>query len=323
MRQIELEWLPLGVRVTADLDVEENNNLIELLWSTLPYNSLQNHALVSGNHLYHLIPRPETIYTQAASKVPDRTRCADGTVFLSQLQHVAIKYGPLTEYLPAAPIGHVHERDIPLLREVGQACWEAAYQTKKVVEVRVRRAGDPTPAGELPRPDPVEHPAVQALIDEVRAETARIWVTPPQELLDIHAGRITSRAGSYDQYLSTLVFVNGEVRPLGYGALNSLVRLCATSDLNLAALQTLTPTFVTTAAEFLGYCGLNTLWRFTQQTVEALPLLTTKQEYHSLISALALYTNCLNTWNLHLFPWNLGDAFPFPPQNDTRDPRHD
>lgn len=310
-RQIEFEWLPLGIRVTANLTGGENEDLVDLLWSKLPYNSLQNHALVSGNHLYHLVPHPELVYTAAGMKVPDRTLSPDGTVFLSQLQHVAVKYGPLTEYLPAAPIGEVVPEHLELLREAGRGCWDAAYRTKQPIEVRVTRKGDPAAVEGLPRIAPVADPDIQRIIDELHDETQRIWIDPPQELVDIHEGRIKSGAGSYGQYLSTMVFVNGETRPLGYCALNGLLRLCATSELPLDVLRALTPNFVGTPAEFLGYCGLDTLWSFTQRTLDALPGLRTRQEYHSLIAALALYANCLNTWNLHLFPWRLGEAYPY------------
>lgn len=35
---------------------ELNKTLIDLFYDTLPYKSLQNHALVSGDCLYHLVP---------------------------------------------------------------------------------------------------------------------------------------------------------------------------------------------------------------------------------------------------------------------------
>jgi hypothetical protein len=59
MRRIEIEWVQPGITVTAEL-TSQNPRLADLLWhELLPYNSLQNHALVSGNHLYHLVPYPE------------------------------------------------------------------------------------------------------------------------------------------------------------------------------------------------------------------------------------------------------------------------
>ena len=64
MRQIQIEWVGIGRTVTANLDEHKNPELCELLWSSLPYNSLQNHALVSGDHLYHLAPMVKLVYAQ-------------------------------------------------------------------------------------------------------------------------------------------------------------------------------------------------------------------------------------------------------------------
>src|SRR5262245_48238665 len=103
MKQIEIEWVPLGLKVTAALVEDQNPNLCKLLWNSLPYATIQTHALVSGEHLYHVAPIPELVTTPAMYK-EDRTQSPEGTVFLSQLQHLAIKYGHITEYIPAAPV---------------------------------------------------------------------------------------------------------------------------------------------------------------------------------------------------------------------------
>ncbi|HEX6241269.1 MAG TPA: hypothetical protein VFZ61_10265, partial [Polyangiales bacterium] len=287
------------------------------LWEMLPYNSLQNHALVSGDHLYHLVPSAELIYTHPQRKT-DRTKTPDGTLFLSQLQHLAIKYGRLSEYLSAAPVGYVVPEHLPLLREVGRACWNATYCTKEIVEVRVRRKGAAESASasasasayRLPRLPCDGHPEVQALVARIHEETERVWIQPPREIEDLHRGVVRSGAGSYAQYFSTLVFLNGETRPLGYCALNGLVRLSQSDSFSLDALREMTPNFVRTPAEFLGYCGLSTLWDFVQEMMEALPLLQTKAQYHALVGTLALYANVLNTWNLQYFPWHHGAEYP-------------
>ncbi len=272
MRAVEIEWQPLGITVVAQLSEGPNRNLCDLFWDSLPYNSLQNHALVSGHHLYHLVPSVAFVYTPAESKV-DRTTSPDGTLFLSQLQHLAIKYGPLSEYIPAAPVGSVIPEHIPLLREAGRACWDATFRTKQIVEVRVRRKG-----------------------------TA--------EIVQMHRGVIPSGAGSYSQYFSTLVFLNGETRPLGYCALNGLLRLGKTGNISVEALREMTPTFVRTSAEFLGYCGLDKLWHLTQEMLRVLPQIETRGQFCALVGALALYANVLNTWNLQYFPWRHGLEYP-------------
>jgi hypothetical protein len=310
MRQIEIEWPGINRKVTADLLETKNPNLVDLLWENLPYNSIQSHALVSGDHLYHVAPIWKLVWEQAKFK-EDRTKCPDGTVFLSQLQHMAVKYGHLTEYIPAAVVGHVIPEHVPILKQAGSEIWQAAYRTKQVIEVRVTRKGEACDKFTLPALPSIQSKTVEELVREINDETQRIWIDPPEELLDIHAGRIKSRAGSRDQYFTTMLFVNGEQRPFGYGALGGLVRSCFNSNVSVDVLKQLSVNFIKTPAEFLGYCGLDKQWAFTQRTLAVLKDVETKEDFVTLMSALGTYANCLNGWNLHYFPWQHGEDYKF------------
>lgn len=312
-KAIDVEWVPFNTKITVDLDVEDRNPVLaNLLWNHLPYNSLQNHALVSGKHLYHIAPIPELVYTTAQFKVADRTTCPDGTMFLSSLRHMAIKYGSLTENLPAAPVGHVRPDHIAQFREAGRLCWEAATKTHSTVEVRVTRHGEPFTFYELPAPRAVSSFAAQNLIRRIHVATQAMWIDKPSELVNIHAGKIRSRAGSYDQWYTTMIFVNGEVRPLGYCAIDGLIRVAVCEpSMTIHQLKAIAPHFIKTPAEFLGYCGLDTIWQFVQETLEYLCEIETKEEFITLFETLGLYVNILNAWNLQLFPWDGWDKFQY------------
>jgi hypothetical protein len=310
MRQIEIEWPAIGRKVTADLVESKNPNLVQLLWDNLPYNSIQSHALVSGDHLYHVVPFWRSVWEPAMMK-EDRTKSPDGTVFLSQLQHVAVKYGHLSEYLPAAAIGQVVSSDIPTLKLAGQELWNAVYHTKQVQEVRVYRKGEAPQSYSLAAAPPCDSAAVGKLVQEIVTETQKIWIDPPKDLLDIHNGHIKSGAGSRGQYFTTMLFVNGEQRPFGYGALGGLIRSAFNTDVPVEALKAMAPNFIKTPAEFLGYCGLDLQWELTQKTIAVLKDVSTMSDFVNLMSALGLYANQLNAWNLHYFPWNHGDDHKF------------
>ncbi|HVY45585.1 MAG TPA: hypothetical protein VHB21_06880 [Minicystis sp.] len=313
MRRIEIEWVELGERVTATLSEDRNHALAELLWSRLPYASLQTHALVSGDHLYHVAPIVELVTTPATYK-EDRTKSPDGTVFLSQLQHLAVKYGALSEYIPAAPVAHVVPEHLPALKRVGEGCWESVYRTKRPIEVRVHREGEPFDRPYFPSFGPVKAQVAQWLLDEIVTELQKTWLSSPAEIDALHAGRIPSGAGSRGQWFSTLVFVNGETRPLGYSGFGGLMQVCRDPAVPLDMLVRLTRHFIRVPAEFLGYCGLGRLWDFVGRLLDVLPLLETKDEYFALVSALGLYTNQLNAWNLHHYPWHVGgESFRFSP----------
>src|SRR5688572_28523533 len=166
MRQIEIEWLPLNKRVVAVLAEYKNLTLCDLLWSYLPYRSIQHHALISGQHLYHFDPIVESFFA-APTKMESRSKSPDGTVFLSYLQHLSIKYGFLTEDLPAAPVARVLPEYIADLKEVGLACWNSTFRDKNLIEVHVSRKGEPCPADyRLRKAGTVQSPAVQQLIDD-------------------------------------------------------------------------------------------------------------------------------------------------------------
>ncbi|EAU33963.1 predicted protein [Aspergillus terreus NIH2624] len=143
-RELKVKWPAAGITVTVRMH-NKNKALVDLLWDTLPYRSLQTHALVTGDHLYHLVPSEALIYTPPALKIPDRTEAPDGTVFLSSFQHLAIKYGPVTEHHPAAPCGNVIPEDIEKLRSVGDQIWKGQLEKKQPFQVVLWDASQPEP----------------------------------------------------------------------------------------------------------------------------------------------------------------------------------
>ncbi|MET8750396.1 hypothetical protein ABZW32_09950 [Streptomyces sp. NPDC004667] len=55
--------------------------------------------------------------------------------------HLGIAYGPLTEPMPASPVGQIRPEDIPALQETGRAIWNAVHSTKKPIVAAVRKTG--------------------------------------------------------------------------------------------------------------------------------------------------------------------------------------
>ncbi|WP_306359262.1 hypothetical protein [Nocardia sp. CC227C] len=301
-RHIDIAWPALGITVTAELD-GRNPELAAALWEALPYRSLQGHALVAGEHLYHVAPVPALLHLPASTRIGDRREAPDGTVFCSALQHLGIKYGALTEPMPATPVGRVRAADMPALAAAGQAIWEAVYATKQTITVEVRRAG--TPGGHrIPHLTAVD-PEANRLIHDVHAATEQAWLTAPPELADLHRGLIPSGAGSFETVLPTVLFVNGETRPLGYASYGGLVR-GAVQGMPMESLRQMARLLIGVPAEFLGYCGLERLWDFTQRFLACLDRLD-RDDFLAVASQMALYVNCLGGWNLHLYPWDTGD----------------
>jgi hypothetical protein len=227
-------------------------------------------------------------------------------VFGSRLQHLGIKYGTLTEPMNAAPIGRVHPLHMDRLAKAGAAVWEAVYRNGTPITASVRRVG--AEPGHVIRKLPAQLPAVAALIDRIHAETMRAWLEPPAELRELHEGRIRSGAGTGGTVLTTLLFVNGETRPLGYASYGGLVRAALTTDMPMPALLQMARMLIGVPAEFLGYCGLGPLWDLTRAVLGVLDQVTERSDFVALMAHMALYVNCLGGWNLQLFPWALGDT---------------
>ncbi|WP_199920518.1 hypothetical protein [Streptomyces katrae] len=313
MRQIEISWEPIGAKVRVTLLEGRNAELVEPLWAALPYTTLQGHALVAGDCMYHVPPAHDLLHAVPDYKV-NRKIQPNGTVFLSPVQHLTIKYGELTEPMPTSPIGHVVPEDVDLLPKIGQLVWESVHGNGVPVIAHVRRVDGP--AGQGVQRLAAESELVRELIEKIAAETERVLVDPTDELVDIHEGksRGTSGAGTKNSVLTTLVAVNGETRPLGYVNYTTLVRAGRKIDMPFPSLVELAKILLVKPTEFLGYCGMNTLWDITKEVVAALDVITTREEFVALMAQMATYVNALGAWNLQLFPWDLtGDEWTYRP----------
>ncbi len=154
------------------------------------------------------------------------------------------------------------------------------------------------------------------VLKEIERETDKIWVDEPLEIKKLRLGVIDSGAGTYHQYFSTLVFVDGDIRALGCYCANGLARSADLKSTTLEQLKDQVSIFMPISAKFLGYCGLKSVWDFTQDVMECLPTIQTKDEFRSLLGALAIYFMRLHMWVHNFFPWELGVLFPQKDKNE-------
>lgn len=117
-------------------------------------------------------------YTDPQFKCPDRAKEPDGTIFLSKFQHLAIKYGQVTEHHPAAPCGNVIPEDLEKLRWLGKVVWESQTEKKEPIEVVVWDASSPDPKPEdlslrLQRPGVTVE--VKNIVQEIHNEVSSIY----------------------------------------------------------------------------------------------------------------------------------------------------
>jgi hypothetical protein len=149
----------------------------------------------------------------------------------------------------------------------------------------------------------------QELRDEIKAEALRIWFEEPEEIKKIRLGIYDPPAGAMGQYFTTWDFVVGMVRDLAMSPVTAILKLVKNPLFGLDQLKVMLSTFIPIYTEFLGYCGLRTLERFTNEMLDLMPDIKTKEEFYDLLSAYSMYCNKLQAWCVHFFPAGLG--FPY------------
>ncbi|GLA42716.1 hypothetical protein AnigIFM63309_011264 [Aspergillus niger] len=323
--EVKVKWPKLNTTITVKIN-DANPALVGLLGTALPYRSLQTHAVVAGDQLYHLVPLEELIYTPADKRAPDRAKEPDGSVFLSSFQHFVIKYGEVTEHQPVATCGRVIDQDMDKLRWVADEVWKCQCETTKhPIEVILWDASKP-------EPDPNEldlfkhHRAgvskeVRDLVEEIHTETQKCWSDISDEIEEIHYGKAPEKPGSKDSYFGAMVFSNSVVRTLGYHVIDNIIKLAFTRpEFTLGHLIALFRDFVPSIADFVGHLGaeyVNDIYeridKLIKEKVEKNPNKEeAREDFLAMISAFSFYVNLLNAQNLHMFPWRHAQEYPIP-----------
>lgn len=140
MRKILMEIRELGLSAVIECE-EKNRELCDEIWSCLPFSSVQEHGMVSGELIYSWIPlvsEAEVEYRLMYTESPV------GCVTYSQGtgNKIIIKYGPCNEDLYAPVLGYVREESLKELAEAGKTIWFNYFNDKKVYITDFRRWED-------------------------------------------------------------------------------------------------------------------------------------------------------------------------------------
>lgn len=301
---IEIELQPINIKLRARLLYELNEELCTLLLKYLPYRSVQCHSFVAGYQLYHYTPIIESV----SVKPETEERIIDqpiGRVSLSALQLMPIKYGEVTEPLTANPVAQILDEDIPKLKKAGKLVWDSLYKTKEFVQVTVRIPETKNKLHEVSVPQ-TQNKKLNVFLQKVYKEINKTFVTSPQELVDVFTGKEQPGVGTYNQYFATEVFVNGELRQLGYNALGGLLKVVSDKKVSITSFKRLIKPFSETAAGFLGYVGFKTLHEFVEEGTALSQEIYSREEMIELFNAITTYANQLHGWSLCYFPWKYG-----------------
>ena len=149
----------------------------------------------------------------------------------------------------------------------------------------------------------------EEMIDMLDREREAIWRTMPDEVAAIGRGEIPRGTGARGQYLSTLMFAEGEARTLADEMFWGLIEVCRQPGADLATLKMVIRQIIGYKADFFDFVGLPAAAAMVHRYVAVADATTSLDELERLTGAALSWANRLHMWVDHVFPWGVGDGF--------------
>ncbi|WP_213992440.1 hypothetical protein [Sodalis sp. dw_96] len=146
-------------------------------------------------------------------------------------------------------------------------------------------------------------------IHHFESERQRIWLTSPDDVMALGRGEIPRRTGARGQYLSTIIFAEGETRTLADEMLWGIIRVAEDTQADLKTLQALIKQIIGYKADFFDFVSLPEAAEVTKIYVDTAINCTSIDELLRLTYAMLSYANRLHMWVDFILPWGLGDGF--------------
>ena len=152
--------------------------------------------------------------------------------------------------------------------------------------------------------------SVDEMIATLESEREAIWLTIPAEVAALGRGEVPRGTGARGQYLSTLMFAEGEARTLSDEMLWGIIQVCEDATSDLATLQSIIRQIIGYKADFFDFVGLPHAASVIHKYVDAACAARSLEDLHRLSSAAISYANRLHMTVDAVYPWALGNAFP-------------
>ncbi len=152
--------------------------------------------------------------------------------------------------------------------------------------------------------------SVSDVIAEITAAREEIWETPPQEVLNLSKGIVPMGTGAKNNYLSTMIFAENELRTLTDEILwFAWVTATRNPDADLRTLLMYMDEMGQYKANMNDYVGLPEGSRIMKLYVGGIRKAANLQEFADLTEAAMTYFNRLHGWVDIAFPWGIVDGF--------------
>jgi hypothetical protein len=152
--------------------------------------------------------------------------------------------------------------------------------------------------------------SIAEVILELETEREDIWLIIPDEVAALGRGEVPRGTGAQGQYLSTLMFAEGEARTLADEMLWGLLQVAELPGADLATLKMVISEIIGYKADFFDFVGLPRAAGLIHKYVAAAQEATDLAELRELSAAALSYANRLHITVDAVYPWALGNAFP-------------
>ncbi|WP_343553799.1 hypothetical protein [Pantoea sp.] len=142
------------------------------------------------------------------------------------------------------------------------------------------------------------------------AQREKIWFEQPAEIAALGRGEVPRGTGSRGQYLSTIIFAEGETRTLADEMLWGLIRVGEDHpQADLKTLQLLIKEIMGYKANFFDFVSLPQAAEMLHLYVKVAGECETLEELVRLSHSALSWANRLHMWVDFILPWGLGDGF--------------
>lgn len=150
--------------------------------------------------------------------------------------------------------------------------------------------------------------------EKIEAQIEENWLKEPKEMWEVRHGINVTGAGSFNQYFSTMLFVDVYTIAYGQHMFFRFVQCCDDPDISLDVIKKLTRQEITEGFKptvFMSYVSTPQMHEFAMDIVDVLPQIETKDEYRELMSAYVRYINLVHYWHHCTFPWHVGMMYQY------------
>lgn len=305
-RKILIEWPELNLHAVASLADDKNPELCDDVWNTLPFETIMNNAVVTGNSMYCWTPVVSFApihYKELICEAPiGRLRYGQGDG-----NKLIVQYGPCYDNVKGTVLGAVEPDYLDSLSTVGQKATEAIYITKKKLSVRFSKLDDSHSDAPATQSCQFKNAEAADLYSRISDAALNASEEEPKELVGLRNGAVK---GSFGQYFSTWEFVYSFLRDVSMYTLYPVTKFSRNEAVSVQMISDLYQSIMPPYMNYLEEWGCVDLAKYSSEFTALLKnQKIEKYEALQILESLCRYTNMMSSWAYFMFPWGIGAAF--------------